>query len=46
MNIGPARSLVPALISGSVLDLWLYWSATFIGTSCVALIVRKEFVFS
>ncbi len=42
-SMNPARSLAPALLSGSVGDLWLYWSATFVGTSIVALILRKKF---
>lgn len=42
-SMNPARSLAPALLSGSVGDLWLYWSATFIGTSVVALFLRKKF---
>jgi glycerol uptake facilitator-like aquaporin len=42
-SMNPARSLAPALLSGSVGDLWLYWSATFIGTSLVALILKKLF---
>ena len=42
-SMNPARSLAPALLSGSVGDLWLYWSATFIGMSLVALILRKKF---
>jgi aquaporin Z len=42
-SMNPARSLAPALLSGSVGDLWLYWSATFIGTSIVALLLRKTF---
>jgi aquaporin Z len=42
-SMNPARSLAPALLSGSVGDLWLYWSATFIGTSVVALLLRKKF---
>ena len=43
-SMNPARSLAPALLSGSIGDLWLYWSATFIGTSLVALMLRKKFV--
>lgn len=42
-SMNPARSLAPALLSGSVGDLWLYWSATFIGTSIVALMLKKKF---
>jgi hypothetical protein len=29
-----------------VSNLWLYWSATFVGTSIVALIFRRKFVYS
>jgi glycerol uptake facilitator-like aquaporin len=43
-SMNPARSLAPALISGSVGDLWLYWSATFVGTSIVAFVLRRKFV--
>ena len=42
-SMNPARSLAPALLSGSVGDLWLYWSATFIGTSIVAILLRTKF---
>jgi aquaporin Z len=42
-SMNPARSLAPALLSGVLTNLWLYWSATFIGTSIVALIFRKKF---
>jgi aquaporin Z len=42
-SMNPARSLAPALTSGVLGNLWLYWSATFVGTSIVALIVRKKF---
>lgn len=42
-SMNPARSLAPALLSGSVDNLWLYWSATFIGTTIVALLLRKKF---
>jgi aquaporin Z len=42
-SMNPARSLAPALASGVLNNLWLYWSATFIGTSIVALLVRKKF---
>jgi len=42
-SMNPARSLAPALLSGSLGDLWLYWSATFVGTALVALMVRKKY---
>jgi aquaporin Z len=41
-SMNPARSLAPALLSGYLVDLWLYWSASFVGTSLVALIVCKK----
>jgi aquaporin Z len=40
-SMNPARSLAPALVSGVLNNLWLYWSATFIGTSAVAVIFRR-----
>jgi aquaporin Z len=42
-SMNPARSLAPAFTSGVLGNLWLYWSATFAGTSIIALIVRKKF---
>jgi aquaporin Z len=42
-SMNPARSLAPALISGVIGNLWLYWTATFIGSSAVALLVRRKF---
>jgi aquaporin Z len=41
-SMNPARSLAPALLSGFLDNLWLYWSATFVGSSAVALLVRKR----
>lgn len=41
-SMNPARSLAPALLSGAIGDLWLYWSATFIGTSIVALFLDES----
>ena len=43
-SMNPARSLAPALLSGSFADLWLYFSAPFIGTMLVALICKKKFM--
>lgn len=42
-SMNPARSLAPALLSGVWTDLWLYWTATFAGTSVIALIYKKKF---
>jgi len=47
-SMNPARSLAPALISGGgaiMANLWLYWTATFIGSSIVAFIYRNKFVY-
>ena len=43
-SMNPARSLAPALVSGVLNNLWLYWSATFIGTSAVAFLLRGVFI--
>jgi glycerol uptake facilitator-like aquaporin len=42
-SMNPARSLAPAVLSGVMTNIWLYWTATFIGTSIVALLLRKKF---
>ena len=42
-SMNPARSLAPAVLSGVWTNLWLYWTATFIGTSVIALIYKKKF---
>jgi aquaporin Z len=41
-SMNPARSLAPAVLSGVITNLWLYWTATFLGTSAVALFLRKK----
>jgi glycerol uptake facilitator-like aquaporin len=43
-SMNPARSLAPAFFSGALGNLWLYWTATFIGTSIIAVIYRKKFL--
>ena len=42
-SMNPARSLAPALLSGMLSSLWLYWTATFVGTSIIAFAFRKHF---
>lgn len=42
-SMNPARSLAPALVSGYLNDLWLYWTATFVGSSMVGFIYRNKF---
>ncbi len=43
-SMNRARSLASALLSGMLYNLWLYWTATFIVSSIVALISRNEFL--
>jgi aquaporin Z len=43
-SMNPARSLAPALLSGVPGNLWLYWSATFVGTSIIAFILKGKLV--
>ena len=43
-SMNPARSLAPALLSGSITDLWLYSSATFTGTMVIAFALRKKLI--
>lgn len=42
-SMNPARSLAPALLSGVLTDIWIYWTATFVGTLVIAFIFRKKF---
>ncbi len=42
-SMNPARSFAPAIFSGAIGDLWLYWTTTFAGTSIVAFIAKKKF---
>ena len=40
-SMNPARSMAPALLSSCVGDLWLYFSAPFIGIILVAIMCRR-----
>jgi aquaporin Z len=41
-SMNPARSLAPALLSGIFNNLWLYLTATFVGTSAAAFILKGK----
>ena len=43
-SMNPARALAPALLSGFLNNLWLYWSAPFVGTTIVAFLFRGKFI--
>ena len=42
-SMNPIRSLSPAIVTGIPDDLWLYWSAPFIGAAIVGLIYHTKF---
>ena len=42
-SMNPARSLAPAMVSGYYIDLWLYLTAPFIGTSIAAVLLKNKF---
>ena len=42
-SMNPARALAPAVLSGVMDDLWLYWSAPYVGTIIVSFLFRKKF---
>jgi len=42
-SMNPARALAPALLSGVLDNLWLYWTAPYIGTTVVAFLFRNKF---
>jgi aquaporin Z len=42
-SMNPARSLAPAIVSGYLNDLWLYLTATFVGSGIIGFIYRKKF---
>lgn len=39
-SMNPIRSLMPSLLTGMMEDLWLYWTAPFIGTIIVSLLFK------
>ncbi len=42
-SMNPARALAPALLSGELSNLWLYWTAPFVGATIVAFLFRNKF---
>lgn len=42
-SMNPARALAPALFSGMLDDLWLYWTAPYLGTVITAFLFRNKF---
>ncbi len=42
-SMNPARALAPALLSGTLDNLWLYLTAPFVGTIIVAFLFRGKF---
>jgi aquaporin Z len=43
-SMNPARALAPALLSGIMDNLWLYWSSPFVGTMIAAFAFRGKFI--
>ncbi|MDE1844130.1 MAG: aquaporin [Thaumarchaeota archaeon] len=43
-SMNPIRSLAPAVFSGIFDNLWLYWTATFLGSSIIGFMYRRKFV--
>ncbi len=42
-SMNPARALAPALLSEELSNLWLYWTAPFVGTTIAAFLFRNKF---
>ena len=42
-SMNPARALAPAILSGTFGDLWIYWTAPFVGTTLIAFLFRGKF---
>ena len=43
-SMNPARALAPAILSGVLENLWLYWTAPYVGTIIVAFLFRRKFI--
>ncbi len=42
-SMNPARAFAPALLSGTMNDLWLYWTAPYVVTMIVGFLFRGKF---
>jgi aquaporin Z len=42
-SMNPIRSLAPAVLSGATSDLWLYWSAPFVGAVIIGSVFKNRF---
>ena len=42
-SMNPIRALVPAVLSGFFRDLWIYWTAPFVGTILIGIIYKSKF---
>ena len=42
-SMNPIRSFAPAMVTGIFNDLWLYWTATFIGSAIVGIVYKTKF---
>ncbi|MFM7796864.1 MAG: MIP/aquaporin family protein [Candidatus Nitrosotenuis sp.] len=42
-SMNPIRALAPAILSGFFRDLWIYWTAPFIGTALIGIIYKLKF---
>ncbi len=42
-SMNPARALAPALLSGTLEHLWLYWTAPYVGTIVVGFLFKRKF---
>jgi aquaporin Z len=45
-SMNPIRSLSPAIVAGIPDDLWIYWSAPFVGAAIVGIIYHKKYSIS
>lgn len=42
-SMNPMRSLAPAVLAGQLNELWLYWTAPFVGMAMVAVLFKRRF---